>query len=97
MNEYYYFNIKKEEDEEERKRKNERRYRNMLFLYSKFCARQYKINNNICYNNQPRSFPLYIISKSKQQTTITNQFSTINSNLQTSNSASKIFYAAVII
>ena len=95
LNEYYYFNIKEEEEEEEeRKRQNERRYRNMLFfLYSKFCARQYKINNNNYYNNQPRSFPLYIISNSKQQTTIPNQFSTINSNLQTSNPASKILYA----
>ena len=47
LNEYYYFNIKEEEEEEERKRQNERRYRNLLFLYSKFCARQYKINNDI--------------------------------------------------
>jgi transposase-like protein len=95
-NEYYYFKIKEEEEEEEeRKRKNERRYRNMLNLCSKFCARQYKINLNYYnnYNNQPTSFPLYIISNSKQQTTIPNQCSTINSNLQTSNSTSKIPYA----
>lgn len=83
LDEYYYFKIKKDEEDEERKRKNERRrYQNRLFLYNKFR-----------YNNQPRSFPLYIISNSKQQTTIPNQFSTINSNLQTSNSASKIPYA----
>ena len=58
LDEYYYFKIKKDEEDEERKRKNERRrYQNRLFLYNKFR-----------YNNQPRSFPLYIISNSKQQT-----------------------------
>lgn len=86
-NEYYYFKIKEEEEEEEeRRRKNERRYRNMLFLYSKCRAMQYNINNNNYYNNQPRPFPLYITSNSIQQTTIPNQYFTINSNLQTSNS-----------
>jgi hypothetical protein len=90
-NEYYY--KIKEEEEEERGRKNKRRYRNMLFLCSKFCTGQYNINNNNCYNNQPRPFPLYITSNSIQQTAIPYQYSTINSNLQTSNSTSNIPYA----
>jgi hypothetical protein len=82
-NEYFYFEKEKEEEEEERKRKNDRRYRNMLC--SKFCGMQYNLNNNNCYNNQPRSFPLNITSTIKQQKTIPNQYCTINSNPQKSN------------
>jgi hypothetical protein len=92
-NEYYYFELEKKEEEEERKRKSERRYRNMLVLVSKFCGMQYNFNKNNCYDNQPRSFPLYIKSNSKQQTTIPNQYCTINSNPQKSNPSSKIPYA----
>jgi hypothetical protein len=43
------------------------------------------LNNNNCYNNQPRSFPLNITSTIKQQKTIPNQYCTINSNPQKSN------------
>jgi hypothetical protein len=93
LNEYYYFEKEKEEEEEERERKRKRRYQNMLFMYNKFCARQYNINNNNYYNNQPSSFPTYITSNNKQQTTIPNQYFTINSNPQISNPASKIPYA----
>lgn len=91
--EYYYFEKEKEQEEEERKRKNERRYQNMLVRYSNFWRMQYNLNNNNCYNNQPRSFPLDITSTIKQQTTIPNQHCTINSNPQKSNPSSKIPYA----
>jgi len=91
--EYFYFEKEKEEEEEERKTKNDRRYRNMLFLCSKFCGMQYNLNNNNCYNNQPKSFPLDITSINKQQRTIPNQHCTINSNPQKSNPSSKIPYA----
>ncbi|MGI9011221.1 MAG: hypothetical protein ACR2F1_08550 [Nitrososphaeraceae archaeon] len=71
----YYFNIEEEEDEE-RKRKNERRFRRML--YSNFYAMQYIINNSN-YNNQLRSFPLYITNNRSQ---LTNQYFTIDANPQ---------------
>ncbi len=91
-NEYYFFE-KEEEEEKERERKSEERYREMCFMYSIFCTRQYNINNNNYYNNQPSSFPIYITSKSKQETTLPTQYFTINSNPQMSKPAVKIPYA----
>ena len=82
----YYFN-KEEEEDEERKRKNERRFRRML--YSNFYAMHYIINNSN-YNNQLRSFPLYVTNNRSQ---LTNQYFTIDANPQMSKPDRKIPYA----
>lgn len=91
LNQYYYFKIEKEEEErEERKRKDDRRYWNMIYSMYRM---QYIINNKNKYNTQARCFPLYITRNSIHQTTLPNQYSTINSNLQISKPVSKIPYA----
>jgi hypothetical protein len=81
LDEYYYFKIKKDEEDEERKEKMKEDTKIGFFCIINFVT---IINQGLFQ---------YIISNSKQQTTIPNQFSTINSNLQTSNSAGKIPYA----